>query len=266
MAKNIFRSFGIDMSKISSSARIPLAQFRSGGGSFDKRLKYAKELNVEFLKQIYPEIKNGMVSPIVYRKILKNILPENIKVHIKKLPQSMQERGIHGCTSALGNTINGFALSLPIIKRIEDGNCKTMVLVGNMSTIMHENFHLFAELTNPKFLARCDFDDERGYDVFAKNLYGATRGFFGVGKMFNIMKYLKSKSLEDRINFLQIARYHLYEEHHAYIEGGKYNTDIFSIVPYNFSMQISFLEKLLYINLQKLRKMNSLDLAKIENN
>jgi len=253
------------MSKVSPSAKIPLKQFLGGKGSFNQRLDYAKKLNYDFYKQVCPEIKKGMISPITYRKLLKNLLPDNIKLHITKLPQSIIEKGIFGRTIQLGNTINGFTISLPYEEEYGNKNKNGMISLKNFSTMMHENFHLFVEAANPKFSARCSFEDEQGYEVFNQNLYGPAVGSFGLGKMFKIMQYLKTKPLEDRINFLQLARYHLYEEHYAYIEGANYSNSMYNNVPFNFKPQIAFLEMLLYANIQKARKQNELNLLKSEN-
>ena len=249
------------MSRISSTAKIPLKQFM-GKGSYDKRLNYAKSLNSKFFQQMLPEIKTGEISPINYRKVLKNLLPDNINVHLKALSKYFSAKGFKGAVTFLGeDEFNGFEISLPYIKKYGKSNKNAKISAKMITTIMHENFHVFSELCNPKHLARCKFKDDSEYKIYAKNLYGETKGVFGFRNIKNILKYLKRIPLKERIDFLQNCRYRLTEEHHAFAEGAKYCMGKYNYVPFEFYTQISFIETLLYLTLQKARKENKLKYA-----
>ena len=80
-----------------------------------------------------------------------------------------------------------------------------------------------------------------------------------------IMNHLKKQPLQNRINRLQTWRYHLYDEHYAFMEEDKYNRSKYESPTLSFWGQILFLEMLLYKNLQKARKENKLELTKKKN-
>ena len=247
------------MTNIKSTARIPLKQF-IGKGSYDKRIRYARKLNHDFYEKIKPELKTGEISPVLYRKVLKSLIPEKINVHISPLSEIWSASGAKGAVTMIGeDEFTGFKISLPYIKRFGKKNKNAKISTRIISTMMHENFHVFSELCNPKHLARCKFKDDNEYEIYAKNLYGETKGIFGFRNIKNIIKYLKRIPLEERIDFLQNCRYRLTEEHYAFAEGAKYCMGKYNYVPFEFYTQLSFLEMLLYLNLQKVRKRNKLE-------
>lgn len=259
VAKKYFSCFLINMTKVRSTAKLPLKHFM-GKGSCDKRMRYARKLNHDFFEKIKPELKTGEISPVLYRKVLKSLIPEKINVHISPLSEVMSAHGAKGAVTMIGDDeFTGFKISLPYIKSFGKRNKNAKIPTRIISTMMHENYHLFSGISNPKYLARCNFKDLREFKVYEENLYGKTKGQFGVKKIINIMKYLKTISIEERINFLQNCRYRLTDEHNAFAEGARYSMGKYNYVPFEFYTQISFLEMLLYLNLQKVRKRNKLE-------
>ena len=125
------------MNKIKTTAKIPINQFLGGKGSYGARFQHAKKLNLEFYKQIAPEIKKGMLSPIICRKALKEVLPENIKINIKNLAQSEINRGTKGFIVPLGNTIDGFTMFFPYEKQFGKKIKQLKYLLINYLLFLH---------------------------------------------------------------------------------------------------------------------------------
>ena len=70
------------MLKINPSARLPLKTFVDKG-SYQQRIEYAKKLNEKFSTILQERMINGQIEPYEYKKILEEILPENIRIIFK---------------------------------------------------------------------------------------------------------------------------------------------------------------------------------------
>lgn len=203
------------MLRILPTAKFPLKICK---GSYEERLALAKKLNHDFFCRISEKFTTNEVSFDVFEKTLKESTPYGIKV---KTEDYGTKKGLTCLTlNDNKNAIEGFKILLgsnPYSKGIG---------LLNTDTSLHETFHFFCGLSNPKHSARA-------VKMHEKSLDNATEGFyrekFYTRKEFNkdelnenLNKFLKQLTPQEQIEFLQNSRYRLTEEYHCYDEGYKY--------------------------------------------
>lgn len=259
------------MIKICSTARLPLKTFNNRG-SAQNRLEFAKELNAKFYEKLKSKIKYDSVSVGDYANVLEEVLPENIlaEIHIKEKTLFDQYAGKLIIEGDEKNGVTSYILVLPYKKFIPkmnetEGDTKR-ILVDDFCIAMHENFHLFSSISNPKFVIRQLFKSKNESYVYKNYMYTNLHNSFNFLDKFRwkngLKSFLKTLSIEDRINFLQNCRYRLTEENLAYKEGAKYGKNKFDIQYFYFEEKIKILEKQLYRSIQKARKENLEKLVK----
>ncbi len=211
------------MIKLSTTAKLPLEICK---GSYEKRFELAKSLNENLYNNLTKKIKEKDISPNLFDKNIRKLSNDKINFHIL----DAHEVGFQGFTSlATGPTNTNIADRFNIYLPLNPYDKKVSILDTN--AFMHEFFHLFCEISNPKH-------SQRAIKMFEKNLLPTTEPFYSKElyskQNINIEK-LKNKTLpeflnklpeEDQIDFLQNSRYRLKEELQAYKEGHKYNNKI----------------------------------------
>ena len=241
------------MAKVNPTAKLPLKTF-IGKGSYDKRLMYAKKLNADFFKLTNDEFKKGSISIIDYKKALMSLLPPNIKLHVSCISKTEMGCGTKACVShSLTNDEVKFStVYFPYMIHHGKKNKNARISTNIKGTVAHENFHIFASLCNPKHEARSNSFLYNDFEIYEQCLYGPNARITP-SRIKIFLKHLKSKTIEEKINFLQACRYHLIEENIAYSEETKYQYVKYNIPEYSFVEKILVLEKLLAYYIRKAR-------------
>lgn len=243
------------MVRVRSTAKIPLKTFMNRG-SYEQRFAYALDLNKQFFEKFRDGMKDNQVDCDEYERILKNILPENVRVRLKTYVKKLINME-NPCVSTLANDFGDIiALEMRIpCRKLSDG--KRVIDQCDANDFMHENFHLFTTLANPKHSAR-EYLSNNEYKFYNYFIYSISPKKFGIVERFkwqkNVQKFLGTRSLEKQINFLQTCRYFLLEESFAYKEGDKYGSTECFYKDFNFDKKIKILEKMLYKTIKNARK------------
>ena len=245
------------MLKINPSARLPLKTFVDKG-SYQQRIEYAKKLNEKFSTILQERMLKGQIEPYEYKKILEDILPENIRIIFKTYIRKFlgQDNAYVSVSTNTYDEADKMEIQIPC-RKLPDGS----KVVDNIdsSIFMHENFHLFALLANPKHVARVTLSEKEGR-FYENYIYTNMHSKFGIKERYKWKKgfkdFLGRKNLESQINFLQNCRYRLLEEKLAYAEGDKYGNPNSMNKFFYFEEKIKIIEKLLYKTLKKARKEN----------
>ena len=246
------------MLKVKNSARLPLKDF-IGKGSYQERIEHAKKLNAQFYTLLQSKAQDGLVLKSDFANLLKKVLPPNIDIllstYVKKF---LGNEGAYvlPLTDEHDEVVERMALRIPTRKLFDN----TRVFdKRDANVIMHETFHLFASLANPKLVARITFT-QKEVKFYNGYIYTNMHSKFGIRDRFNwkkgIKEFLGRKNLETQINFLQNCRYRLLEEKLAYAEGDKYGNPNSMNKFFYFEEKIKIIEKMLYKTLKKVRKEN----------
>lgn len=245
------------MVKINPSAHIPLKNFVDKG-SYQQRIEHAKKLNEKFFNTLQERIKEGKISPFDYEKTLKETIPENIKIIFRTYIQKfLAHDGAY--VAALVNDeeeVDVLEIQIPC-RELQNG--KTVIDKSDSDTFMHENFHLFAKIANPKHSARSNIG-KKSNKFYYNHIYTCMHDKFGLKEQFKWRKKLKNflngNDLDYRINILQNFRYRLLEEKLAYAEGEKYDKPNSVYKFFYFEEKLDIIKKLLYKTIKKARKEN----------
>lgn len=231
-------------------APLPLAQ-----GSFPERMKRSRELNNAFFEEIKDSFTHREIDPKNFLKKLKKIIPENIKAKVIDLADIEDEKkpSIYFDINSR-KRFSGYKIILPFnrwSKKIE---------LSKTSTFMHETQHLFDFMLNPKIIKRRinlvnnSNSPSESLDYYINEIY--------ISKNFNKKKlknFLKQKTPNEQIDFLQFCRYQLLTEQNAYKHSNpyqrkiekiykkeiNYNADLTKYGAFQFTKKIKYIENLL---------------------
>jgi hypothetical protein len=145
------------MLKVKNSVRIPLKDF-IGKGSLNERIEHAQNMNAQFYQAIQGKMLYGVLPVDEYKKTLKEVLPENIKINFKTYVKKFLGHD-DAYVSMITNNYNEaekFEIQIPCRKNT---NGEKEIDKKDNKLSMHETFHMFVEMANPKFIARCNFND-----------------------------------------------------------------------------------------------------------
>ena len=157
------------MTRINPTAKLPLSNF-IGKGSYKERLEYAKHLNKTFYDRITPKIKNNKISVLDYKNTLKEILPNNVKFHVMNIDEKTKNLGAIACLSIMNqeNVIKQYFIKLPYLIKYGKNNKTAQLSLNALSLIVHENFHLFTAITNPKHTMKFRFNNDKDFEIYEK--------------------------------------------------------------------------------------------------
>lgn len=249
------------MLRLSTKIKLPLSEIK---GSYKERFELARALNSKFFKKISSEFKTKDVSPDIFEKHLAEVSSHRINFGIEdstELPFTAKTLLFQNKDDE--TLVDKFKIVLPL-NRFD----KTISL-NDTNIFMHEFFHFFCEIVNPKHIKRTLTMTENGLfnstnDFYNKYLYSKSSS----EELKKVLPdFLETLKPEDRINFLQNSRYRLKEELEAYKEGYKYYDKIqdehldlisekFSCddgAEYNFQHKINILNDVLKKQLASLR-------------
>ena len=204
------------MIKVLQTAKFPLEICK---GSCEERVALAKKLNNNFFNKISEKFKTNEITFDVFEKTLQENTPGKVQVEIKDYGNKSG-----GCTSfKLNDDENGIE---GLLIFFEKSHYNKGIRLLNTDISLHETFHYFNHLTNPKHTARTAKMHEKGLldktkNFYSQNLY--TRKEFNEQELReNLNEFLKQFTPQEQIEFLQNSRYRMAEEYNAYDEGYKY--------------------------------------------
>ncbi len=188
-------------------------------GSYEEKIALAKNLNQKFFNQISQKFKTNEISLDVFTKTLKENTPEKIQIEVNEYGS---KKG--GCTSFKLNKDKSGIEGLLMFLETDSYNKGIRLL--NTDITLHETFHYFSHLANPKHTARVG-------KMYEKGLLNKTEEFYNIHLYTrkelneeefreNLNNFLKDFTLQDQIEFLQNSRYRMIEEYNAFDEGYKY--------------------------------------------
>ena len=246
------------MLKVKNSARLPLKDF-IGKGSYQERIEQAKKLNAQFYTSLQSKAQDGVVLKSDFANLLEKVLPSNIDIllstYVKKFLGN-EDAYVLPLTDEQDEVVERMALRIPT-RKLSDN---TRVFdKRDAHVIMHETFHLFASLANPKHVARITFTEKEN-KFYNGYIYTNMHSKFKFKERFKWKKgledFLSSRSFDRQINFLQNCRYRLLEEKLAYQEGEKYGNSDYMSKFFFFDEKKKIVEKLLYKTIKRARKEN----------
>ena len=125
--------------------------------------------------------------------------------------------------------------------------------------IMHETFHLFSGISNPKHNARPFFDEEEQKFYRGRIYNNFETKKFGIKEKSKFKKrlqeFLSKRDSEKQINFLQRCRYNLTEEILAFKESEKYGNKSNNMADWLFfEEKLRIIKKTLYKTIMRVRK------------
>lgn len=207
------------MVKISPNIKLPLNICK---GSVNERQELAKSLNRKFFYGISLKFRTCNLDRFEFEEKLAEITKNKIRFFITNSTDSQSDAALAlGFNKINKNETDHFILCLPL------KNGTDTIFSGDANIFMHETFHLFFEIANPKHIKRFakifqnkDFNlCEDFYDEF---LYSKK---FNDSKLKNeiLPNFLQKLPDDLKIDFLQNSRYRLKEELLAHEEGFKYH-------------------------------------------
>lgn len=205
-------------------------------GSFQQRMAKAREYNQVFFENIKDSFKDREITPAVYLKKLKEILPAGIHAEICNL-QDYKDFSSNSMIYLKTDQSNRFCTYQIVVPFNYYSN---NIQINTTGTFMHENQHLFDFMLNPKILKRrvnlvnssqnpSDYLDYYIHKIYTKKNFSRK----------DLKNFLKNKPLDEQINFLQFCRYQLYTEYNAFKNTNKYQHQIENI----YSKEISYKEQ-----------------------
>ncbi len=245
------------MLKVKNSVRIPLKDF-IGKGSYQERIEHAKKLNARFYQAIQAKMLDGVLPVDEYKNTLKEVLPEGIKINFKTYIKRFLGHDDAYVSMIINNydEVEKFEIQIPSRK---NANGERMIEKRDDKLSMHETFHMFFEMANPKHVVRCDFNDTE-YSFYQDWIYNRDYSKFNLKKRMKwkrgLKEFLAPRKIEKQIDFLQNCRYRLLEEKLAYLEGEKYGKDNCMSEAFHFDEKLKIVEKLLYKAIKDARKEN----------
>lgn len=242
------------MIKLMSTAKLPLSQCK---GTYSQRQDLAKSLNEKFYKNITKEFKQKDISPEIITRGIKRITGGKINFEIiDSTDAPFQGANFLALNKKNSQEADHYNIFLPLNKYDKS------ISLNDTSIFMHELFHFFCEISNPKHTRRMIKAYEKDLltkteSFYHKYLYSKTNNNLKDLSKEKLPKFLNKLTTEEKIDFLQNSRYRLKEEKQAYKEGSKYYdriqdehleliTEKFSSEngnSYNFQEKINILEQ-----------------------
>ena len=220
-----FKTIIMNYNSISPHLMLPFSFVK---GSFQQRQQKAQKCVEHLYNDFLPKFNRGKVQFSEIQKSVDKVLENRVHVHVLKNSIKDEFGGQDVSISEFSGKISAITLEL------ESPKGKFLHFV-DVPTVIHEFQHVTDQLFHPKFLARYQYMSSEGlytpkynrlYDDFLY-VYEAPRGKRHKTKIlknikYKIKKFLKGLPAEDKINYIQDARYFLMSEDNAYRTQYKY--------------------------------------------
>ena len=219
----MFRHFIFNMIKISPTAKLPLELCR---GTYAQRFCQAQKLTDNFFCKISKKFTTKDIEPDVFCKTVEEVLPSKINFKIENSADKEYEGAVvQYLNPEKPDELNRYKIYLPLNKY------DNKISIYDTFIFMHEIFHFFCEISNPKHLTKSSKLAEsqfRYYDNFFYNEFLYSDQCIDLKSLKDIFlpEMLDVMPFEEKILFLQNSRYRLKEEIHAWANGTKYSSEI----------------------------------------
>lgn len=203
------------MIKIYDSAKLPYSICK---GSVKERKQLAEHLLCKFLTKLKPEIKNGIITTGRVKENIKSVLPvKNIMLDV------ISNIDDESCTGYLKTTADRKKIIQNYIMALKT-NSKGKINHSGYQTLIHEAWHFFEFICNPKMQIRfAHINNFEEMEVFyEKHLYNHLNIVSENNLRKMIRKLLKKYSNQEKIDIIQQWRYNLVSEENAFLAEMKY--------------------------------------------
>ncbi len=224
-------------------------------GPVTSGLVKAQELNAEFYQLANEKMKKGFMTIEEMKYVLsKNFIQKNFKLDV---------RPVNMWTSQTLGYFHRFKNNLYLgVKASKDGatsHHKYKIKKYDSEFLMHETFHLFVSLLNPKINARVNSINKPIANFFEKNIYSSISildKLFNWPKRFEnrLNKFLATMPEEKQVNALQFFRYAIINEALAFNESMKYGSKVNINKKCAFEEKYEIIERTLIEKMEKIRK------------
>ena len=201
----------IKLSINTSKSQFPL---RIARGTPQERIQKAVSYTDRFFENIIDCFQNGDVSPKKFESVLKKTAGSKVGIEID---QSSNRGGITYRNYTENGEQIGYAILLPY------NTFSQKISKMTTKTFMHEVFHFFDHLLNPKYNKRIHNLTNSGYNTYDigafynKNIYTKENL---TSKTLN--DFLEGRPAQEQIDCLQYFRHGLKLEQNAYTKTAKY--------------------------------------------
>lgn len=207
------------LNKLSPHVKLPYSQIR---GTFAQRQNKAIKLTDKLYQELLPKFKNGSSTIGEVQESINKVLGKDINISVRKNTVLDFDGGSDILYSEFTGAISKTTLDI-------NTNRNNKVMAEDLVTIMHEFLHLTDQLFHPKYLSRNQTMANLGlytdkYNQFYDKMLYARE--FPTGKRdrayikrhlrHKIHKFLRKMPVEDKIDYLQDARYCLQSEYYAF--------------------------------------------------
>ncbi len=223
-------------------------------GPITKGLVKAQELNAEFYQLANEKMQKGFMTVEELKTILLKFIPQDFKLRIQPFSKNyLEEDGYYVRYKNL------LTIGIKASKEGLDDIAKYKIQKKDDSILMHETFHLFADIFNPKIKARMHSINKPIAKFFQRNIYQRVSildKLFNWQKRFEkrLNKFLSTIPEEKQVNALQFFRYAIINEALAFNESVKYGAKVNINKELAFEEKYKIIEKTLVEKMEKLRK------------
>lgn len=220
-----FKKNIMNYNSISPHLRLPFSTVR---GTYQQRQQKALKCVEKLYKDLLPKFKRGKVRFEEVQTSVDNVLENRVNLHVINHSISDEYGGQDVSISEFSGKLSALTLELEVPK-------KGFFRYVDLTTIIHEFQHVVDQLFHPKFLARYQYMSTEGQYTSKYNrlyddvlyVYEAPRGKKDRAKIiknieYKIRKFLRRMPVEDKINYIQDAKYFLISEDNAYRTQYKY--------------------------------------------
>ncbi len=228
-----------------AKTQLPLKRIK---GTAEERLQMALDMNKNFyqsLKEHFDE--KGAISQTGFSRKLKKTIGAPIQFDIADSKGIEKKSDIYMTLDFKTITHDGYTLFVPI-------NWYTgKIERGTASVFLRATMKLFDRITNPKYNRRTIILDNKHDNKAAKELINNTLLSKNELNAKQLNEVLKSRTLEDQINILQLMRYTLQLEEHSRLLPIDPKELTITFHNYHFAEKIKLIEETLAATLQKAR-------------
>lgn len=251
----------IKLSINTTKSQFPL---RIAKGTPQERIQKAISYTDSFFENIKDSFQNGDVNPKRFESILKKTAGGKVGIEVN--PSNNRNGILYRNYEENGEQI-GYMMCLPY------NAFSHKISKMTTKTFMHEVFHFFDHLLNPKYNKRIQNLINNKYDTYSIGAFYAQKVYTKENLTLKTLnEFLKNRPPQEQIDCLQYFRQGLILEHNAYKNTTKYqgmmekhyqNSINYHETPYTYS-QYNFPQKIKLIE-KKLAQIITAERAKIKN-
>jgi len=211
------------INKLSNTVKIPYNQVR---GSIIERQEKANKLVEKLAENLKPEIKDGKLHISKLQECVHRILPKNLDVRID---EGFSTDYLAFC-DVLHNDLGEISATTMIFRTVNHYISSQL-----LESIMHEFQHVADQIYHPKYLSRIQYMLKTGMytnkylKLYENIIYTPEwpagkkdKGIILKRMEHKIKNFIKNYTAEDKMNYIQDARYGLKMEKEAYSVQNKY--------------------------------------------